>query len=124
MTEQGVALAVVGSRAFTNYRLLCDTLDALRLTQPVRLIVSGGARGADQLAEQYARENELPLKVLRPQWRDANGKLDRGAGLKRNADIVAAADTVVAFWDGISTGTRDSIRKSEASGKDLRIVRF
>src|ERR1700748_1612581 len=121
---RGVALAGVGSRTFRDYRLLCDTLDALHHEHPVRLVVSGGARGADQLAERWARENELPLQVLRPQWRDANGKLDRSAGLKRNSDIVAVADTVVAFWDGISTGTRDSIRKAQACGKELRIVRF
>jgi hypothetical protein len=133
--QRVVRVAVVGSRTFRNYRLLCNTLDALRhelgvdagvtASPPTVLmrLVSGGAQGADRMAERYAAENALDIDVHRPDWRP-NGVYDPGAGLKRNGDIVAQADLVVAFWDGISTGTRDTMRKAEKAGVEVRTIRF
>ena len=135
-----VRVAVVGSRTFRNYRLLCQTLDALRheledgdsdadegiMSSPPTVmmrLVSGGAQGADKLAERYADENALDIDVLKPVWRP-NGVYNPNAGKARNTDIVAQADLVVAFWDGISTGTRDTTRKAERAGKEVRTIRF
>ena len=106
-----VTLGVVGSRTFRNYPLLKRELDKLRKTLKVSCIVSGGAQGADKMAERYARENTLELVVLKPEWR-VNGVYDPKAGLNRNTQIIERADFVVAFWDGKSTGTADSMRKT------------
>ena len=103
-----VTLAVVGSRSFRNYPLLKRELDTLRVDMKVGCIVSGGAPCADRLAERYARENAIELVVLRPEWR-VNGEYDADAGFKRNTDIVGRADFVVAFWDGKSSGTRNTM---------------
>lgn len=48
-------LAIVGSREFGNYRLLCDEVDKIRAVHTISAIVSGGAKGADTLAKWYAR---------------------------------------------------------------------
>lgn len=126
-----VRIAVVGSRTFRDYRLFCDQLDALRRElvdpdePPVQIrLVSGGALGADQMAERYAQHHSLPIDVFKPQWHDAQGKYNKRAGLERNTEIVKGADLVLAFWDGVSTGTRDSMRKAERLGIDVRVVRF
>jgi hypothetical protein len=121
-----ISLAIVGSRSFTNYALLADRLDELRdewRDQGVEVmrIVSGGAQGADKLAERYARDNDLPLVIKAPNWHP-EGKFDRGAGKKRNTEIVAEADRVVAFWDGSSPGTRDTITKARKAGKWIKII--
>jgi predicted Rossmann fold nucleotide-binding protein DprA/Smf involved in DNA uptake len=116
--ESKKTLAVVGSREFRDYAALERALDERKGT--FGTIVSGGARGADALAERYARARKLNLVVLRPDW-DKHG---RGAGLRRNTDIVARADSVVAFWDGKSPGTRDTIEKAEKAGKPVTVVRF
>jgi hypothetical protein len=51
--------AVIGSRRFNDYALLQQTLDTYTISQ----IISGGAKGADTLAEQYAKE-----KVFLPRF--------------------------------------------------------
>ena len=105
-------VAIVGSRNFNDYLLLQQVLDDFCLKNQVTKLVSGGARGADKLAERYAAERKLEIEVLVPDW-----KAGRGAGLARNTDIVAKADAVITFWDGVSPGTRDTIRKATKAGK-------
>lgn len=109
----GIALAVVGSRGFNNYPLLKRTIDKLRETTKVVRIVSGGARGADTLGERYAREHQIETLIYKPDW-DRHG---RRAGVLRNEDIVEAADLVLAFWDGKSPGTRNTIGRARLSKK-------
>jgi hypothetical protein len=105
-------VAIVGSRNFNDYLLLQQVLDDFCLKNQVSGFVSGGARGADKLAERYAMERKLPIEVLIPDW-----KTGRSAGLARNTDIVAKADAVITFWDGVSPGTRDTIRKATKANK-------
>ncbi len=52
-----MVIAVVGSRSFTNYSLVEEVLD--RFTVSTDILVSGGAKGADTLAERYANENDM-----------------------------------------------------------------
>ena len=107
-------LAVVGSRTWSDYALLCRTLDAIGPTS----IISGGARGADAFAEAYAQTRKLPLVVFHPDWK----RDGRGAGFKRNAYIVDAADKVIVFWDGKSRGAAHTMELARKAGKLLRVV--
>lgn len=111
-------VAVVGSRTFTDYNLLRQTLDTLY--PQVSLIVSGGAKGADSLAERYAKEEGISTLIFKPDWK-THGK---AAGFIRNKDIVEAADLVVAFWDGLSKGTKNSMEHAEKMGKKLITIMF
>lgn len=118
------SVAIVGSRSFTDYTLLKNTIDSLYPDRAgIKEIVSGGAYGADRLAERYAHEFGLTMIQLRPKWRN-NGVYNPRAGFERNETIVARADHVVAFWDGKSTGTRDSINHAKRMGKRLDKVLF
>lgn len=109
-------VAVIGSRNFSNYNLLKAILDEIFITQ----IVSGGAKGADTLAERYAKENKIPTKIFLPDW----NKHGVSAGFIRNTDIINDADYVVAFWDNKSNGTRDSINKAKIANKEIIIIKF
>lgn len=40
----------------------------------------------------------------------------------RNTDIIENAEFVVAFWDGQSKGTKDSIDKAVAAKKKVLII--
>ena len=51
-------LAIVGSRTFNDYELLKDEVDKLLKKYNITEIVTGGARGADTLAEQYAKDKK------------------------------------------------------------------
>ena len=108
-------IGVVGSRSFDNYDLMQKTLADLGPT----VIVSGGAGGADKMAARYAQENGLDLIEFKPNW-----KLGRHAGLLRNTQIVEASDFVLAFWDGKSTGTQDSVKKALDRGIPYRVILF
>lgn len=78
-------------------------------------IVSGGARGVDSWAAELANESGFRLVEIRPNWK----KYGRGAGFHRNTEIVRAADDVVAFWDQVSNGTFDTIKKAVELRRDL-----
>lgn len=116
--ERKFTVAVVGSRSFDDYALLSRTLERVK-TRPFR-IVSGGAKGADALAEDYAKIRGVEIEVIRPDW-DAHG---RKAGFVRNREVVGRADAMIAFWDGESAGTKMVIRLAEEAGIPVHVVRF
>ena len=113
-------LAVVGSRNFNDYDLVCTILDEVCRESGVETLVSGGASGADTLAEWYAKDRDLPITVIKPDW-DRYGKV---AGFVRNTLIVRDCDKVVAFWDGKSKGTKYTIDTAKSYGKPVYIVMF
>lgn len=108
--------AIVGSRTITDYARLLLALDGMEITE----VVSGGAAGADALAERWARENNKKLTVMPADWK----KYGKSAGMVRNADIVKAAEVVIALWDGQSPGTKATISMAERDGKKVKIVRI
>lgn len=114
-------LAIIGSRTFRDYELL--SAEIAKLPKPA-VIVSGGAKGADFLGKQYADEHKIETKIFPAIWhpQGEDGPMDKGAGMKRNTDIIKEADAVLAFWDGDSTGTIDSINKSLMFKKHVKIV--
>ncbi len=114
-------LAIIGSRNFVDYQLLCDEM--AKLPKPA-VIVSGGARGADTLGKKYADEHGIETKIFPAVWhpQGEDGPMDKGAGMKRNTDIIKEATAVLAFWDGDSTGTMDSINKSIMFKKHVKVV--
>jgi hypothetical protein len=115
-------IAVVGSRNFNDKSKLFDILDTLEQQvkdfDQIDLIVSGGATGADQLAEEYAKEKGIKTDIYLPQY----NLYGRGAALKRNLQIIDAADIVVAFWDGKSPGTNHTINESKKREKEVLII--
>lgn len=116
--KRGVYVAVVGSKSFADYDKMKTVLDAT-LTKNA-ILISGGAAGADSLAEKYAIERGRDIKVIMPDW-DNEGP---SAGFKRNKDIVENASIVVAFHDGQSKGTRNTIDLAKQDGIPVHIVPF
>lgn len=111
-------IAIIGSRGFNNYTLLQSTLEKYK--DKITVVVSGGARGADTLGEQWAKENDKDTDIYLPDW-DKHGK---GAGFIRNTKIVKNSDGVIAFWDGKSRGTQHSFELCEKFNKPIKIVKF
>ncbi|MEZ4995304.1 MAG: DUF2493 domain-containing protein [Saprospiraceae bacterium] len=81
---------------------------------PITMILHGGARGADQLADRFGREYGLEVKVIRPDYKRYPEKL---APLMRNTELVAQADAVIAFYGprGKAGGTWDTVKKALAN---------
>jgi hypothetical protein len=84
------------------------------------MIISGGAKGIDSLAELYAQKNNIPIKIIRPEY----GKYGKGAPIVRNKEIVNMSDHIIAIWDGKSRGTQSVIKFSEKQNKKLTICRI
>jgi len=110
-------LAVVGSRDYNNTDLIADELQGYLEDYPDLVIISGGAKGVDRFAEKWANRNGVPTEIFKPDW-DTHG---RSAGMIRNAEIIANAEGVLAFWDGTSSGTWNTIERA-LSAKHLYFV--
>lgn len=115
-------IAVIGSRTFTDKKRLFDILD--KNFEKIGVIVSGGAKGADELGRVYAQERGFPCLIYYPRWRSVTGGFDKGAGFKRNHLIIKNCDIVLAFWDGVSKGTQNSLDLARQLNKKIKIFTF
>ena len=115
-------VVIAGSRNFYKYELLkqrCDEVlcDFIINGESIE-VVSGKARGADELGERYAAERGFPIKLFPAEWETYGNR----AGVIRNAEMAGYADTLIAFWDGYSSGTKNTIHLAEK--KRLRVFVF
>jgi len=108
-------IAVVGSRNWSDPDRIRRYIDAL---PPDTVVVSGGAIGADRVAAAAARARGLPVEIFWAKWRE-NG---RSAWFIRNDEMIRAVDEVVAFWDGSSKETFDSIARAHRYGKPCMVI--
>ena len=108
-------VAIVGSR---DYPRLDQVRRYVKLLPEGTVVVSGGALGVDSCAAEEALRHDLATEEFLPEW----DRLGRGAGFIRNADIVDAADLVVAFWDGKSRGTKNTIDLVRKASKPFVVV--
>ena len=115
-------VVVFGSREFDDYDYLKETLvqqfKYKHLEPSDVTIVEGGAKGADALAEFFAKEHSVTHKKFPADW-DKHGK---SAGHIRNSEMAKYCDFGIAFWDGESKGTRSMIEKLERLDKEVLIV--
>jgi len=91
-------LLVCGGRRYTDAAGARCALDAMAEIGPIEMIITGGARGADRLAEDYAVERGIPVRIFRAEWH----RLGRAAGPVRNQVMLdeAAPDLVLALPGG------------------------
>ena len=118
-------IAVIGSRDFEDYDMMkkevIDFIIKENLDKTNVIIVSGGARGADSLAERLSKEMNWDLFVFRAKWRQ-NGIYDNSAGYKRNKTIIDNSDAVIAFRIKNSKGTTHSIELAKNKGIKVRTI--
>jgi hypothetical protein len=110
-------LIIAGSRTFTDYQRLCQVLapDRHRIAQ----VITGGARGADQLGYRWAWKHQVRHQLFRADWE----RFGKSAGMRRNHQMAQAGDVLVACWDGQSPGTAHMIQCMEQLGKPVVVVR-
>ena len=92
---------VVGGTSFSDWGLLCDTLDRLHDEHEIRLLIHGVSAGADSLADYWAKLRGVESIPCLPDW-EGHG---RGGSLVSNRQLLAdhKPDLVVAFPGGSDT---------------------
>lgn len=107
-------LAIIGSRNFTDYPFMLEKFGDLVQTEGFPShIVSGGAKGADSLAEKLADFYGIATIIHQADW----AKFGKRAGPLRNELIQRDSDMVLAFPVDESVGTRQCLSLFEAEGK-------
>ncbi len=104
-------LLIAGSRGITDLDL-SEYIDF-----DVDLIITGGAKGVDILAEEYADKNGISKLILRPKY----ALYGKAAPIIRNQKMVEMCDLVYIFWDGISHGAKFTIDYAKKSGKEHKV---
>jgi hypothetical protein len=109
---------ICGSRHFNDYEKLRRTLASLSISE----LIHGGARGADTMAETFARNNNIPYRRFNALW-DKHGK---SAGPIRNRQMLreGCPDLVVAFLAPNSRGTKDMINAAEKAGVPVKVIKI
>lgn len=82
-------------------------------------LVSGNARGADRLCENWAKLKGIPIRRFLPDYQLHEPKL---APIIRNGYMADYGDELIAFWDGASFGTKDMIEKMKRRSKPVTII--
>jgi hypothetical protein len=111
---------IAGSRNFNDYETLKEVCDFMLSRQNEIEIVSGAARGADLLGEQYANEKGFKIKRFPADW----NQYGKRAGYLRNEEMAKYADAVIVFWDGKSKGTEHMINLSKKHNLKLKVHKF
>jgi len=123
-------LIIAGDRKYSNRSKLYNEVDKFILslvkdeTEEIELI-GGGAKGADELGEEYAIEFEFDYRTFKADW-DAHGK---AAGPIRNREMAEytsqAPDKICAciVFDGGGPGSANMIKTAKAFGLILRVIK-
>ena len=119
----GIKLAIVGSRTFNDYHLLKETIfnnEKYEVVKSnIRYLISGGAAGADSLAQQLAKELGIAILIFYPDW-----SIGKSAGFVRNKLIIKSSNLVFAFQENDSKGTQHSINLAKEMNKELYVTRL
>ncbi len=124
---------IAGSRNFDDFpKLMNSSMEILTEISKKRddldriRIISGTARGADKLGEQYAKIAHYELSKFPADW----DKLGKRAGYVRNAEMAKFAveddsyGVLIAFWDGKSRGTKHMIDLAKRYGLEVHVVNY
>jgi predicted Rossmann fold nucleotide-binding protein DprA/Smf involved in DNA uptake len=83
-------------------------------------IVSGKARGIDQLGEAWARARDIPIAPFPADWK----KHKKAAGPIRNREMAAYADGALVLWDGKSRGSKNMYETMRGLGKPALCITY
>lgn len=102
---------VCGGRDFKDLKYLFQVMDLCLGWWKLETIITGGAKGADSLAHEWACRRKLQTEVYHADW-DTHGK---AAGMIRNRLMLQQEPNVVIAFPG-SSGTENMITISRKAG--------
>lgn len=109
---------IAGSRSCTDMQVLLNAMQFCGWIPDV--VLSGGAKGADELGELWATENKIPIEQYLADW----NKYGKSAGYRRNIEMAKNANSLIALWDGKSKGTKHMIDIAQKQGLHVFVYQF
>lgn len=105
-------ILVTGGREYADAENVSRTLDRMLAQFPDMELVVGDAKGADKLAFEWAKKNEINVHWYPAKWK----KHDKAGGPLRNQEMLTKESPrlAVAFPGG--RGTQDMVNRLKASG--------
>ena len=119
--------AIVGSRSLVDATLVTHQLDLIfsDIDRQRTTVVSGGAKGIDTIARKYAEAYKMDFILFKPYHLvDTQAQYSPKYFFVRNKQIVDNCDTLIAFWDGESNGTKHAIDYATKRNKEVIIVKI
>lgn len=113
----------VGSRDYKKLGLVHDFVDALPNTGV--LLVSGGAKGVDHAfaGGVSGKWRGKQTEIFKPQVADGCSREEYArAAYARNKTIAARSEILIAFWDGDSRGTANTIAHACSLGRTVFVI--
>lgn len=109
---------ICGSRNWTDVIVIRELIDTLAKDT---IVITGGALGADTIAEHCARQAELQIEIYRADWQ----RYGRAAGMIRNRLMleIGKPDCVYAFQINGSRGTENMVTIARKAGVPVKVVR-
>lgn len=101
---------ICGGRNFESRIMMMRVMDQVHANRgPIKQVIHGGARGADRLGGEWAREQGINVRIYKADW-DRDKK---AAGPIRNMKMLTEGqpDLVVAFPGGDGTAHMVSIAR-------------
>ena len=111
-------VAIVGSRDWNDYVLFKAYINKFRENIQIDMIISGGARGTDFMAYQYAVESGITFVCHPPKSEDGYP----AKFFRRNLRIAEQCECMIAFPKGKSSGTRNAISLAKKLNKQLYVI--
>lgn len=107
---------VAGSRECQSPKVVKEAM--MGCDWDISEVVSGTARGVDQLGEAVAKSLGLPVARFPADW----ATLGKRAGYVRNEQMADYAQALCAIWDGKSAGTKNMIEIATRKGLKVHVV--
>lgn len=107
---------IAGSRTIQDYAAVERAVQesGFEITQ----VVSGCARGVDELGKQWGYRHDIPIANFPADW----GTYGKQAGPIRNAAMAQYAEALILVWNGTSPGSRNMLEAAQKHG--LKIFEF
>lgn len=116
MTER---MMITGSRKITDEDYIFECLNSIYKRRKFNLLIHGGARGVDTIAEKWAKKKGIPILKFTPDW----SLYGISAAIRRNTVMADQCDFGVAIWDSSSKGTVDAMQKLKSRRKLFKVFK-
>ena|SRR6056297_2913304 len=113
-------LGIIGSRSFNDYNKAKKVFKNF-FQQHTKIIVSGDCpSGGDLMGKKLAEEFDIEYEGYPADW----DQYSKSAGFIRNGKIVDNSDMILAFYDGVSKGTLDTLNKAKQKKRSVFVIYY